>query len=259
VTRQGKWLLTPAAAVAAGLALLTAGRAFALEQRGGSAYYPLAPCSQVVVENVQGSIRVEGWDRAEVEVVVVKTFATAGAEPEDVVVSVEQREGELRLRTVYAVPLEEPARVDYRLRVPRQIKLKGLRTLEGNITVRDIEGSVEALVLRGNITQVNISGAVTARTINGDVLVSLRALPEAATGLSLEAANGNLFLLLPPGANADLEMSTTAGRIEGSLPTTVSATPGDAALRARLGRGGTRVRLRTIRGNIRVVEGEELL
>lgn len=256
---QGKGLLKFSVAVAAGLGLLTAGSAFAREQRRWMAYYPLAPGSQVVVENVQGSIWVEGWDRAEVEVVVIKTFATADAQPEDIVISVEQSEGELRLRTLYAAPLEEPARVDYRLRVPRQIKLKGLRTLEGNITVRNIEGSVEAQSLRGNITQVKISGAVTARTINGDVVVSLRALPEAATGISLEAASGNLFLLLPPGANADLEMSTTAGRIEGSLPMTVSAKPGDGALRARLGRGGTRVRLRTIRGNIHVAEGEELL
>ena len=259
MNRQGKWRLEFAVVVAAGLSLLATSSAFALEQRGGVAYYPLAPGSRVAVENVHGSIWVKGWDRAEVEVVVIKTFAAADAHPEDVAISVEQSEGELRLRTLYTVPLEEPARVDYRLRVPRQVKLKGLRTLEGSITVRDIEGSVEAQSLRGNIRQVNISGSVLARTISGDITVLLRALPGAATPLRLETASGNISLLLPPGANADLEMSTTAGRIEGSLPLAVSDAPGDGTLRARLGRGGTPVRLRTIRGNIRVVEGQELL
>jgi len=248
-----------ASLLAAGLGLLTVISASAREQRGGVAYYPLSPGSRVAVENMQGSIRVEGWDRAEVEVVVIKTFMAPDAHPEDVVISVEQGEGELRLRTVYTVPLPGPARVDYRLRVPRQVKLKDLRTLEGNITVRNVEGSVGARSLRGDIDQVNISGAVEARTINGNILVSLRALPDAATPLSLETASGNIFLLLPPGANADLEMSTTAGRIEGNLPMAVSVTPGDGVLRTRLGRGGTHVQLRTIRGNIRVVEGEELL
>ena len=51
----------------------------------------------------------------------------------------------------------------------------------------------------------------------------------------------------------------TAGRIKGNLPRAVSVTPGDGVLRTRLGRGGTHVQLRTIRGNIRVVEKEELL
>ena len=51
----------------------------------------------------------------------------------------------------------------------------------------------------------------------------------------------------------------TAGRTEGDLPLAVSVTPGDGALRTRLGRGGPHVQLRTIRGNIRVVEEEELL
>ena len=248
-----------ASLLAAGLGLLAVISASAREQRGGVAYYPLSPGSRVAVENVHGSIRVEGWDRAEVEVAVIKTFMAPGAHPEDVVISVEQGEGELRLRTMYTVPLSLPARVDYRLRVPRQVKLKGLRTLEGDITVRNIEGSVDARSLRGDIDQANVSGAVDARTINGNIAVSLRALPDAATRLSLETASGNLFLRLPPGANADLEMSTTAGRIEGNLPRAASVTPGDGALRTRLGRGGTPVRLRTIRGNIRVVEEEETL
>jgi len=245
--------------LATGVGLLTVGGAAARELSGGVAYYPLPPGSRVAVENVHGSVRVEGWDRAEVEVAVIKTFMAPDAHPEDVVISVEQGEGELRLRTMYTVPLPLPARVDYRLRVPRQVKLKGLRTLEGNITVRNIEGSVDARSLRGDIDQVSISGAVKARTINGNIAVSLRALPDAATPVSLETASGNLFLRLPPRANADLEMSTTTGRIEGNLPRSASVTPGDGALRTRLGRGGTPVRLRTIRGSIRVVEEEELL
>ena len=79
--------------LAAGLGLLTVISASAREQRGGVAYYPLPPGSRVSVENIQGSIRVEGWDRAEVEVVVIKTFMAPDAHPEDVVISVEQGEG----------------------------------------------------------------------------------------------------------------------------------------------------------------------
>ncbi len=57
--------------------------------------YPLPADGEVAVSNVQGSIEVEGWDRAEVEVTVVKTAGEAGS-PDDAVISVERNARGLR-------------------------------------------------------------------------------------------------------------------------------------------------------------------
>jgi hypothetical protein len=231
----------------------------AQEEQVWSARYPLPPAGIVAVENVQGDIDVEAWDRAQVEVVVVKTSLGPYANPDDVRIEVESTGRALTLRTLYAGQAGEPVRVDYRLRVPRQVRLERLRTVEGSITVREIEGSVDASTLNGNIEQTNISGGVVARALNGNIVVSLRALPEPAAPVRLETVNGHIFLSLPPGANADLQLSTVAGRIDSKYVFAVSEVPGDSSWHTRLGRGGVPVRLRTVRGNIRVTESEELL
>jgi hypothetical protein len=231
----------------------------AQEQQVWSARYPLPPAGVVAVENVQGDIDVEAWDRAEVEVVAVKTALGLGANPDDVRIEVESSSRALTLRTLYLGQADEPVRVDYRLRVPRQVRLERLRTVEGSITVREIEGSVDASTLNGNIEQRNTSGSVVARAINGNVAVSLRALPERAAPVQLDTVNGHIFLSLPARANADLQLSTVAGRIESKYVFAVSEVPGDTSWHTRLGRGGVQVRLRTVRGNIRVTESEELL
>jgi hypothetical protein len=222
-------------------------------------HYALPPGGRVAVENVHGTLEVEGWDQAEVEAQVTKKALGSDDRLDDVRIAVEVGERSLTFHTLYPGDLDEPVQVDYRLRVPRQVRLEPLRTLDGNITVRAVEGIVQARSLNGDIRQINVAGSVVARTINGNIAVSLRALPEGRAPLVLDTVNGDLELLLPSRPNADLELSTVAGRVESRYLLTASSVPGDTARRTRVGRGGTRVSLRTVRGNIRVAEQADLL
>ena len=229
------------------------------EQETWTGRYPLPAGGQVEVLNIQGSIEVEGWDRSEVEVVAIKTAEEEGQSLADVRVAVEVGPDSLRVHTLYLRKSEEPVRVDYRLRVPRQVRLEELRTVNGDVRVRNVEGTVEAHTLNGNIQQMGISGSVVAGTLNGDVMLWLRELPGPAGRLELEAVNGDVFLRLPSDSHAYLEVSTVAGRIESELLFSLAGRAGETWLRIRLGRGGVLIRLRTIRGSIRVVGGEDLL
>ncbi len=102
------------------LGLLAGAPAAAEEQQVWTARYPLPPGGSLAVENVQGNIWIEGWDRAEAEITVIKTTQGQGGRLDDVRVAVERGEGSLTIRTLYGVGSAEPVRVDYRLRVPRQ-------------------------------------------------------------------------------------------------------------------------------------------
>ena len=228
-------------------------------ERAWVARYPLQPGGAISLENVQGDIAIEPWERAEAEVVVVKRGSGPGARLDDVHVSVEADGRRLALRTTYPKQSEESIRVDFRLRVPRQVRLDRVRTVEGTIKVRDIEGYVDARTLNGNIESLNLTGSVLARTINGNIAVSLRALPEGSAPVRMETVNGHLLLALPADANADLELHTVAGRVDSNYALTVSEDPGDGSFKTRLGRGGTPIRLRTVRGDIHVTENSELL
>ena len=213
----------------------------------------------MAVENIQGEVSVEGWDRAEVEITAAKIGSGQGDNLEGVRVVTEIGDRSLKFRTVYPPHLEKPVRVNYCLRVPRQVRLSSLRTLEGNIAVHDVEGSVDARTLSGNIEQMDVTGRVVARALTGSILVSLRALPVGTAPLLLDTVNGNVVLLLPPRANADLELTTVAGTVEGNYAFQISSIPGDSTRRTRVGLGGVTVSLRTVRGSIRVAGRDELL
>lgn len=221
------------------------------EEKVWSASYPLAPGGEVSVTNVQGSIVVEGWERAEVELTAVQTVAAGATEAG---VGVERGADRLAVRTLYPAENTEPVEVNYFLRVPRQARLEGLMTVNGDIRVRAVEGHVSARTLNGNIEQDGGAGSVQARALNGNIRLAMRALPGRNGALSLETVNGSIELLLPSRAEADLEMKTVAGRVASELLFTASETPRDDSLRARLGRGGPAVRLRTVRGDISIAE-----
>jgi len=104
-----------------------------------------------------------------------------------------------------------------------------------------------------------MTGRVTARTLTGSILVSFKALPAGTQPLLMDTVNGNIDLLLPPRPNADLELSTLDGSIQGNYAFQVSSAPGDTTRRTRLGLGGVTVTLRTVRGTIRVAERDDLL
>ena len=63
--------------------------------------YPLAPGGSFLLENVNGSVQVEGWDRDEVEVEAVKTADTDGQDLERVKIDVDSAPGQVSVHTRY--------------------------------------------------------------------------------------------------------------------------------------------------------------
>ena len=217
----------------------------------------LPPGGHVSVVNVQGSVLVEGWDRAEVEATVAMRSKVPTDQLDDVRIAVETRRGGVAFHTLSPSGLDTPIRVDYRLRVPRQIRLDELSTLEGEIVVRDVDGTIEAHNLHGDIEGINVSGSVVAHALAGNILFSLRAMPDRRLPFTLVTLNGNVDLLMPAQANADLELSTVAGNIVGDYAFQVSSTPGDSTRHTQVGAGGVRMELRTVRGNIHVGQRDD--
>jgi hypothetical protein len=251
------FVLNPALLLTLALALSAWARPVYGTERVWEKRLELPPGGHVSVVNVQGSVLVEGWDRAEVEATVAMRSAAPTDQLDEVQVAVEARSDGVVFHTLYPSGLDTPIRVDYRLRVPRQVRLDELSTLQGDIVVRDVEGSMEARNLHGDIEGINVSGAVVAHALTGNILISLRALPDRRLPIQLATLNGNVDLQMPAEANADLELSTVAGNIVGDYSFQVSSVPGDSTRHAQVGAGGVRVELRTVRGNIRVGQRDE--
>ncbi|HEX8351465.1 MAG TPA: hypothetical protein VF611_00970 [Pyrinomonadaceae bacterium] len=222
--------------------------------------YAMRGDGRVSLRNTTGVIRIEAWERDEVEAVkrAYTSEALAGAE-----VKVEASRQVIRINTKYSSLTNtwnfnnekrrgNPASVDYILRVPRGARLDTVELVNGSLEITGLAGYVEASSVNGPIRASGLTGGVKLATVNGRL--------EAAFGhgrapqpVTLTSVNGHIALTLPPDAGAELTAGTLHGRIRNDFG--LSVLPAGRAgheSNGTLGRGGPSVRLNNVNGDIEI-------
>jgi hypothetical protein len=229
--------------------------------------YPLAAGGEVVVDNVNGAVVVETWDRAEVRVRATKKVRAGNAETaaeamERLRVRVETGGGRLRIATgrhdfedgffAWLRGQAASASVSYHLTVPRGIRLVA-ETVNGAITLRGVEGDFVASTVNGGIRVEDARGRLDASTTNGSIDV---AMAEVAPDADLEfsTTNGAVSVTLPEDVRTDLRLRTTNGGIKVDFPIEAT-TQSRRRLDATLNGGGGSLRVQTTNGSIRIRRG----
>jgi hypothetical protein len=217
--------------------------------------YPLAAGGSFALENVNGSVQVEGWSRDEVEVSAVKTAARNDSRDlSQVKIEVDDSHpGQVAVHTRYPQGEGAEVAVEYHVHVPYRVLLGSIETVNGSVTVRGVEGGGELRSVNGNVEVFDSSGRFSEKTTNGNLRLELRQLMSGGP-MNLETVNGSVVLGLPEGARADLKALAMNGDIYSELPVTAAASaPAARAFRAKLGNGGGQISVRTINGGIRLV------
>ena len=189
---------------------------------------PLAKGSSLKVKNLNGHVRVEAWDRAEVE--FTGEFKPS-SEGEQVKVVLEPSSGGLEIRGEY--PKHE-GRGSYRgpecqmtLKVPRQVRpsvdtvngeitltgtqgMAALTTVNGGVHASGLGEALKAHTVNGSITLDRVSGALELGTVNGAIKGT--GLDGTRGGIKAETVNGAIHLQLA-GVQGRLKASTLNGSI----------------------------------------------
>ena len=163
--------------------------------------YPLLAGGRFLLENVNGSVQVEGWNRDEVEVRAVKTTQTDAHDLEQVKIEVESGPGELTVHTRYPKGEGAEVAVEYHVYVPYRILLGTVETVNGSVRVRGVEGSGALRSVNGDVEVVDSSGRFSAKTTNGNLHLDLRKLLDGGP-MNIETVNGSVVLGLPSNAQA---------------------------------------------------------
>ncbi len=140
--------------------------------------------------------------------------------------------------------------VSYRLTVPTVSSLS-LKTTNGGIAIRDVDGDVEFRTVNGGVKLANMAGDVKGRTSNGGVDVDLDGPSWRGAGLNVETSNGGVHLRIPSQYSAQLETGTVNGGFNIDFPLTVQGRV-DREVNATLGSGGAPIRVRTHNGGVKV-------
>ena len=215
--------------------------------------YPLSAGGSFLLENVNGSVQVDGWDKDEVEVRAVKTAESDERDLELVKIEVCSEPGQVSVRTKYPKGEGVEVAVEYHVYVPYRVLLGSVETVNGSVSVRGIEGAGELRSVNGNVEVLNSSGRFNAKTTNGNLRLELRHLLDGGP-MNIETVNGSVVLGLPSDARADLKVLNMNGDFYSDLPVTSTASsPAARSFHAKLGTGGGEISVRTVNGGIRLV------
>jgi len=212
----------------------------------------LRPDGSFELSNVNGTVRIEGWDKDEVEVRAVKTTPDQESLLDLVAIDIDAKPDALSISTRY--PQEEGVEVavDYVIHVPRRAQLSHISNVNGTLRVVSSDSIGELHTVNGNIEVYEGSGNVHAHTTNGNVYLELKR-PADEHGASAETTNGSVLLAIPADLPADLEARCMNGNFSSELPLVMKGAEQPRIVHGKLGRGGAPIHLGTVNGAIRVI------
>jgi len=251
----GALLLAPAALLAQDRQ--TEANAFTLNER--------VPAGQWIrVRNVNGELRVRPSPSDRVEITATKTWRRGN--PKDVrIQTYKSGDGSILVCAFWtenATCTESGYRsnsegrnnrdndvaVDFEVRLPKGVNL-GAWSVNGEVSVDGATGEVEAGSVNGSVDATSSGGPVQASSVNG----SVHARMGKVTGdgdLDFSTVNGSVIAEFGEDIDANIELSTVNGRFQTDWPVTITGRVDPRHLRATLGKGGRRVRLSTVNGNV---------
>lgn len=230
--------------------------------------YPLSPNGRVLLENLNGNVKIAVWDRNEVQVDAVKR-ASKRERLTDATIEVNASPDAVRIRTRYRPGTHtfddddehgryhNQASVDYNLSVPRQARLESIELVNGSIDITGVEGAVKASSVNGRVVTRGLLGEVRLTTVNGSLEATFSRLDESKP-LSLTSVNGNVVLIIPSNANANVRADTVHGAITNDFG--LEVTDGDYVgheLYGQIGTGGPRIKLGNVNGGIQIRHSQD--
>jgi hypothetical protein len=204
------------------------------------------------LQNVNGPVEVQGWDRNEVEVHAVKTAKQRETDLERVSIEVDARPNAVSVTTHYPQNEGVEVAVEYTIRLPHGARVEHIGTVNGTLRISGLENVEDLHTVNGDIEVFEAGGNIHAHTTNGDVHLELAHAPDKS-GATAETTNGSLVLAVPADLEAELEARCLNGNFYSELPITVESSQRPREVHGKLGRGGAPIHLRTVNGGIRLI------
>ena len=143
------------------------------------------------------------------------------------------------------------------LKLPRKIDLQ-MSGANGKISVSEIQGRVRMDGINGEIKASRIAGETEIHGINGGIDLSFA--PLNGNGIEFGGVNGNIDLRFEGEVNADVNTWGVNGQVNADLPNVQNKDheePGRGRFKARIGTGGTQIRINGINGNVNLMKAEK--
>jgi hypothetical protein len=225
-----------------------------------------------------GGVQIVGWEKETYSVTACKAAAGSGDAAERILSQITMNIEKGRIST--SGPGDEEDWTVYLLiRAPKSATID-LDTMNGLISLYDVDGKLTARAHNGPISLKNFSGdaeitavngpislegssgSVRIHTENGPISVALAGKTWSGTGLSADAKNGPLTLMVPNGYQSSFVVESTSYApvsCKASICDNARKTWDDNHRRIEYGSAPAMIRLSTVNGPVSVQDSREKL
>lgn len=131
--------------------------------------YPIDQKGKLTVDGKIGQIIIEGTNSNQIKVTVFKRAAKK-ERLNDLEYSIEHKHNEIIVKTKREKSNTQ-AELDYYIQVPHKTRLKEIETNTGNITIKEVENSINAKTNLGSIDISRVTGSIKARAQTGSITI----------------------------------------------------------------------------------------
>jgi hypothetical protein len=131
-----------------------------------------------------------------------------------------------------------------------------IKSGDGRVKITDAEGALDARTSDGSLSVDGLFHALALHTSDGTLDVSLRDGTKLTEASSIQTSDGSVTLRVPRTFAADLDVHTSDGRLDCSLPLTIDhyqSSGGEGrAFHGKLNGGGAPFSIHTSDGNVKI-------
>ena len=245
--------------------------------------FPFGQGGSLSIENQNGRITVEAWDRPEVRIQITRIVrsgddARAAALMKELRADIGIGDGKIEVVSRYPKRAESfgiwdvlgqritALNIHYYVQVPTrtrlvletsngELRVRGTtgrvvgQTVNGNVEVTSVSGPVDVNTTNGNVRLWGLDGSAHAGTTNGGIEAELKRI-EASGSVELATTNGDVSAAFPADLRATLDAVTTNGRITVGYPVEQPGVTTSKKVQGKIRGGGIALTLRTTNGNI---------
>lgn len=189
------------------------------------------PENELLIKNINGSVKVEGYSGNTIEVVARRKIEARSEEKlqqgmADIQLGVKEEGGtvviyleapfaELKSGNggwnygVHQNNIGYEFELELELKVPDRLRL-AVSTVNGEVVkVRNFAGPLKASNVNGAVELEQVSGNSSAKTVNGNIVANMRSIPQAET--EYETVNGDIKVFFPSSLAADIDFNILNG------------------------------------------------
>ncbi len=214
-----------------------------------------SPTGTVSLENINGNVTIEAWDRDEI-VIEGEKSAKTDEELKAIELTIDLSNDRA------AIKVRLPKRpggwfgnnslrgaVTFRLKVPATARLDDIETVNASINISDHRGPVDAHTVNGRVRATSLSGDASLRTVNGQVNATFATIA-AGQQLTLKTVNGSVHVALPPDAGLAVHGSVVNGHIDCDFPLQLSGKIGRKRVNGTIGDARASLHAESVNGSI---------